>query len=124
MAATIPVLFVSLIVHGRLSYPIYGIRVRTPDIAELIVSIYYGAMHAFAILFSIATLLLSLAMKRGAFGAKIAYLGFATAAFDLMNAYPEVIGPVWGLVSSMFFSAWFVAVGLRLHKMTLSGRAE
>lgn len=121
MAVTIPVLFVSLIVHGRLSYPVYDIQVHTPDIAEFAVAMYYGGMHAVALLFSIATFVLSLAMKHGAFGRNIAYLGFATAAFDLMSAYPQAIGPIWGLVSSIFFAAWFVAVGLKLRRMTSEG---
>jgi hypothetical protein len=59
-------------------------------------------------------------MKHGAFGRNIAYLGFATAGFDLMGGYPEAIGPIWGLVSSIFFAAWFVAVGLKLGRMTTS----
>jgi hypothetical protein len=118
MAATIPVLFVLLIVHGRLSYPVYGIRVHTPDIAEFATGMYYGGMHAVAILFSIATFVLSLAMKRGAFGRNIAYLGFATAAFDVMSGYPEAIGPIGGLVCTIFFTAWFVAVGLKLRTIT------
>ena len=33
IAATIPVMAVILIVHGRLVYPIYGMRIDTPDAA-------------------------------------------------------------------------------------------
>jgi hypothetical protein len=35
IAATIPVVAVMLIVHGRLVYPIYGMRVETPEAAAL-----------------------------------------------------------------------------------------
>ncbi len=36
----------SLIVHGRLVYPQFGMHVTSPDVASLIVAIYYGGMHA------------------------------------------------------------------------------
>jgi hypothetical protein len=35
IAATIPVMAVMLIIHGRLVFPIYGIRVDTPEAAAL-----------------------------------------------------------------------------------------
>jgi hypothetical protein len=37
---------VILIVHGRLVYPIYGMRVDTPEAAALVVMIFYGGLHA------------------------------------------------------------------------------
>jgi hypothetical protein len=117
IAVTIPLLFMLIVVHGRLSYPVFHIRVHSPEIAEFTIAIYYGGMHAVALLFSIATFVLSLAMLRGPFGRNIAYLGFATAAFDLASAYPEAIGPIWYLVCSVFFAAWFAAVGFALHRM-------
>jgi hypothetical protein len=117
MAVTIPGLYVLAIVHGRLVFPVFHIRVHTPEVAELVVAIYYGGLHAVAILLAVATFALSLAMRRGAYGSTIAYLGFATAAFDVMGAYPDVMGPILGLVSGIFFAAWFVAVGFRLYRM-------
>jgi hypothetical protein len=66
------------IVHGRFAYPVYGLRVSTPAVAEIMVAIFYGGLHAIGIVFGIATLGVSLAMKRGVYGNRIAYLGFAT----------------------------------------------
>lgn len=117
MAMTIPVLMVLAIVHGRLMYPVYGIQVHTPEVAEFAVALYYGGLHAVAILFSIATFVVSLAMRRGAYGRNIANLGFTAAIFDLLSAYPEAIGPILGLVSSLLFTAWFFAVGVKLYRM-------
>ena len=45
IAAVIPVIVMLLIVHGRLVYPVYGIRVSSPDVAANIVAVFYGGMH-------------------------------------------------------------------------------
>lgn len=117
MAVTIPVLAMLAIVHGRLMYPVFHVKAHTPEVAELVVALYFGGLHAAAILFAIATFVLSLAMRREAGGRGIAYLGFATAAFDVIGAYPDAIGPILTFVCGVFFAAWFVAVGFRLYRI-------
>jgi len=117
IAATIPVIAVMLIVHGRLVYPIYGMRIDTPDAAALVVMVFYGGVHAIYLLLAVATIVLSLAMKRGAYAKWIAYFGFATAAVDIVGSYPWVIGPVLTLVCEVSFAGWFVAVGSQLVRM-------
>ena len=117
MAVAIPVLMVLLVVHGRLVYPVYGIRVGTPDLAAFVVAIFYGGLHAISLLMGIATFVLSLAMKSGAYGKPVVYLGFATAVADVIGSYPYAIGSVLTLVSQVFFAAWFIAVGAQLYNM-------
>lgn len=117
IAVVIPVIFVLLIVHGRLVFPVYGISVNTPDIAEFAVALYYGGLHATLELLGFATIIVSLAMRRGVYGRNIAYLGFAAGAFDIIGAYPYLIGPILILVSQVLFSGWFVAVGVKLYRM-------
>ncbi|WP_437757200.1 hypothetical protein [Sorangium sp. So ce1389] len=117
MAVVAPVLAVLCIVHGRLVYPVYGIRISTPDVAALVVAIFYGGLHATGLLLGVATLVLSLAMRRGIYGRWILYLGMATSAADLVGAYPYLIGPVATLFCHVLFTAWFVAVGAVLYKM-------
>ena len=117
MAVAIPVLMVLLVVQGRLVYPVYGIRVSTPDLAAFVVAIFYGGLHAISLLMGIATFVLSLAMKSGAYGKPVVYLGFATAVVDIIGSYPYAIGSVLTLVSQVFFAAWFIAVGTQLCKM-------
>ncbi|MGZ3428232.1 MAG: hypothetical protein ACXVCV_16380, partial [Polyangia bacterium] len=41
LAAAIPVLAATLIVHGRLVFPIYDLRIASPAVAELVVAIFY-----------------------------------------------------------------------------------
>jgi len=113
-AVAIPVLFAVAIVHGRLVYDVYGIHVDDPGVAELVVAVYYGGLHAIGIMLAVATLVLSLAMKRGIYGRNIAYLGFATCVFDLVGSYPWSIGTTLVVVSQALFAAWFIAVGLKL----------
>ena len=117
IAAAIPVMAVMLIVHGRLVYPIYGMRVDTPDAAALVVMVFYGGLHAIYLLQAVATIVLSLAMKRGAYTKWIPYFGFATAALDIIGSYPWAIGPVLTLVCELSFAGWFVAVGSQLFRM-------
>jgi hypothetical protein len=88
IAATIPVMAVILIVHGRLVYPIYGMRIATPDAAALVIMVFFGGLHAIYLLLPVATIFLSLAMKRGAYAKWIAYFGFATAVLDIIGSYP------------------------------------
>ena len=59
IAATIPVMAVMLIIHGRLVYPIYGMRVGTPEVAALVVMVFYGGVHAVYLLLAVATIVLS-----------------------------------------------------------------
>jgi hypothetical protein len=116
IAATIPVMAVILIVHGRLVYPIYGMRIDTPDAAALVVMLFYGGLHAIYLLLAVATIVLSLAMKRG-YAKWIAYFGFATAVLDIIGSYPWAIGPVLTLVCELSLGGWFVAVGSQLFRM-------
>ncbi len=46
IATVIPVIAMSLIIHGRLVYPVYGMLTTSPDDAALIVAVFYGGMHA------------------------------------------------------------------------------
>ena len=117
IAATIPVMTVMLIVHGRLVYPIYGMRIDTPEAAALVIMVFYGGLHAIYLLLAVATIVLSLAMKRGAYPKWIAYFGFVTAAFDIIGSYPWAIGPVLTFVCELSFAGWFVAVGSHLFRM-------
>ena len=120
MAATIPVMTVMLIVHGRLVYPIYGMRVGTPEAAAFVVMVFYGGLHAVYLLLAVATIVLSLAMKRAAYARWITYFGFATAALDIVGSYPWAIGPVLTLVCALSFAGWFVAVGSQLLRLPAS----
>lgn len=117
MAVVVPILCVLLIVHGRLVYPVYGLHISDPPVAELVVAIFYGGLHAVGLLMAVATVLLSVAMTRGDFGAPVAMLGFATAVGDVVGAYPYLISPVVLFGCQFLFAAWFVAVGWTLFHM-------
>jgi hypothetical protein len=114
IATTIACLVGLLIVHGRLVYPVYDMRVDTPDIAAFAVIVFYGGLHAVSLVFAVATLILSLAMRGSAYARWVAYMGFATSLFDVIGSYPWLIGPTATVVCSLLFSGWFVAVGWQL----------
>ena len=116
MAVIIPVLFMLLIVQGRLVYPVYGLQTDTPAIAQFVVAVYFGGLHAVGLLVGLATILLSLAMRRAGWGTSVVILGIATGVFDFLNAYPEAIGAALILVSQVLFAAWFLVVGAKLFR--------
>ena len=116
IAVTIPLWAAMLIVHGRLVYPIYGMRVDTPEAATLVVIGFYGGLHAIYLLLAAATIVLSLAMRRGGYAKWIAYLGFATAAFEIVGSYPWTIGPIPTFVCEVFVGGWFAALGSQLFR--------
>ncbi len=116
LALTIPLLAALDIVHGRLVFPVFGLSIRSPDVAELVVALYQGGIHAVLLLFTIATIALSVAMLRAGFGRGVAALGFVTAALDVAGSYPWLIGPVPTLICGVFFAGWLVVVGARLYR--------
>ncbi|MEM8805472.1 MAG: hypothetical protein AAGF01_05550 [Cyanobacteria bacterium P01_G01_bin.38] len=119
LAIIVPVLIVLIIVQGRLIYPVYGLYVSDPAVAEFVVAIFYGGLHAVGLLMAVATFVLSLAMRRGAlFGAPVAALGFATAVGDAVWSYPYLISPVVQFGCQLLLMLWFAAVGWKLFRMS------
>ena len=92
----------------------------TPETATLVVMVFYGGLHVIYLLFAAATIVLSLAMTRGAYTKWIAYFGFATAALDIIGSYPWAIGPILTLLCELSLAGWLVAVGSQLFRMRLS----
>lgn len=117
MAVAVPVYIVLDIVLGRLVYPVYHLEL-SPDIYRLVLSLYYGGMHMIAILMCIATIVLSLAIRRSGMGERFVYLGFAAGIADVLGAFPWLTGAAVELAHQVLFAAWFIAVGLKLlgHK--------
>ena len=110
----IPVLATSLIVQGRLVFPVFGINLSA-NIAELLVSLWYGGLHAAYLLAAGATILVGLDLMKVPAGKMLALLGFATALSDLAGSYPWLISRVPMLVCQTLFGLWFLIVGIKLH---------
>lgn len=121
LAVVIPVNIVLDIILGRLVYPVYDLKFL-PDIYKLILSIYYGGIHAAAIILSIATIILCFVIRRSVLGKLVANFAFLTGIKDLVGAYPWLIGTVMIFVSQLFFSAWFIILCIRILGTT--GQAE
>jgi hypothetical protein len=121
LAIAISVMALLAIVHGRLAYPVYGIRVRTPDVAAFVVALYYGGLHAISLLLGLALVFLGLAMKRGVYWKRIAYWGFVTGPVAILGGYPYAIGPMGTLLCQAIVAAWFVAVGATLSRLGGNG---
>lgn len=117
IAVVIPIFMMLLIIQARFVYPVYGIRVATPEIAELVVALFFGGLHATALLLGGATFVLSLAMKRAVYGRGIAYLGMVTGVLDIVAGYPWLIGPIPTFICGVFFAGWFAAVGWTLYRI-------
>jgi hypothetical protein len=118
LAAAIPVLFALDIIHGRLVYDVYGLRIDTPAIAELAVALFHGGLHATSIMLGVATFVLALAMRRGPFSRGLVAMGLVTGLFDIIGAYPWAIGPALLLACKVLYAAWFMAVGWSLRGLS------
>jgi hypothetical protein len=124
LGIAITVMAFTAVVHGRLVYPVYGIRVDTPDIAAFTVALYYGGLHAISLLLGFAIVLLCLAMRRGGgYGRRIAYFGFVTGAGAIVGGYPYAIGPSITLACEAVVAVWFVVAGATLYRLGQSGPA-
>lgn len=121
IAVVIPIVAVLLIVQGRLVYPVYGLHISDPAVAELVVALFYGGLHAVGLLMAAATCALSLAMRRAAFGGSAVALGFATAVGDTVGAYPYLINPMVLFACQLLFTAWFIVVGWKLCRTDTRG---
>jgi hypothetical protein len=113
LASSIPIFIFLDIILGRLVYPVYNLELSA-DIYKLVLSIYYGGMHLVAIVFSIATLLLSIAIRKSEHGKAIVYFGFVVAVADLISAFPWITGSAIAFACQLLFSAWFVLLGVRI----------
>lgn len=102
----------TVVVHGRLVYPVFDIQAHTADQAELVVAITYGAFHLVALLMAAATLVLATALWERA--RWVAYLGIVTALSDVVAAYPDHVGPQITFACGAMFAAWFAALGVWL----------
>jgi hypothetical protein len=113
-AAIIPTLCAVLVVHGRLAFPVYGITLDDPAIAALVVSLYYGGMHAVSLLLAGTAVMLGLAMRRGIFGSGVGAVGVVAGATQIAVAYPWLVAPILVLIIQAIFAAWLVLAGWRL----------
>ena len=124
LAIAISVMAFGAIVHGRLVYPVYGLRVHTAEVAAFAVALYYGGLHAISLLLGLAIVLLALAMRRGVYGRRIAYVGFVTGACAVVGGYPYAIGPIMTLVCEAVVAVWFVVAGATLYRLGQHGPAS
>jgi hypothetical protein len=116
LAMAIPIMLVLAIVHGRLTYPVYGITLDDSATVALIVSLYYGGAHEVTLLLGVALIIIGLTMRRGTLGRPTAAFGVAAGAFQIAGAYPWLIGPLLASITQAMFAAWLVLIGLRLTR--------
>lgn len=115
LAVTIPVLAGLDIIQGRLVFPVYGVALSAPA-AELVVTLFYGGIHAVGILFGLAAIVLSAAMARAGYGRPVVVLGVASGVLDVVGSYPWLIGPVPALVCRGVFASWLMLLGACLSR--------
>jgi hypothetical protein len=71
-------------------------------------------MHFVNLVFCAATILLCSAIRKSEIGKFVAYFGFIAGIVDFIGAYPWLIGTAISFVTQLFFSAWFVILGIRI----------
>jgi hypothetical protein len=120
LGTVIPVLEMLDIVEGRLVYPVYELGLSF-DVHRLVLSLYHGGMHAVSLLLGGSMILIGLALRDITFMRSTAYLGLLAGVLQILGAYPWLTGFVFNLIVSLFFSVWFVLLGINLlsysHRM-------
>jgi hypothetical protein len=91
----------------------FHIELRAPAVAELVVAMLHGGLHAVAIIRAVATVALGLALR--ATRRSLALAAFATALVDVVGSYPDRIGPIPTFVCGLISSAWLVALGTHVR---------
>jgi hypothetical protein len=114
LSVNIPVMMVLIIIHGRLVYPVYSIKVQEPETLQLLVSLYYGGQHTVGLLLGVATILIALSMRATAYGNVLAWAGVLTGIIDVVGSYPWLRGVPMTIVCELVFAAWFIATGVKL----------
>ena len=127
-ASIFPVLVVLVAIQGRLVYPVFGINMNTPSLAEFVVTSYYGGLHAVDVMAAVATLVLGLSMRRDPNGRLIASLSVIMGIMDMVGSFPWIIGPIADLICQTFFSLWFILLAWVLfasgHEARVSGQTQ
>lgn len=113
LALALPLLAMLDLIEGRRVFPVYGIAV-SPEAAALLTSLSVGGAHAVDLLLAVATVALSVALRRSGWGARLAGLGFVSGALDVAGAYPWLTGPAPLVLGRAVLAAWFVALGSAL----------
>ncbi|MFM9329833.1 hypothetical protein [Paenibacillus mesotrionivorans] len=113
LALNIPVYMILVVVLGRLVYPVYDIEL-SPESYRLVLSLYYGGLHLAFLIFGLAIILLSFAIRKSPIGKPAAYLGFLTGVLAFASAYPWLMGNGAVLAIQLVFTAWLMLVGIRL----------
>lgn len=121
LAVVIPIYVFLDIILGRLVYPVYNIELSA-DIYRLVLSIYYGGMHAAAIILSIATILLCFVIRKSAIGKLAANFGLVVGVLALVGAFPWLIGDLLTFICQLSFSVWLIILGVRIWRG--SGQSE
>lgn len=108
---TIVLFAFALVVEGRLVFPVLGITLRAPEVAEVLVALDYGALHAARLVEVGAALPLALATWTLPRGRVVAAGALVLAVAQVPAAYPEAIGVDALLACDLVLAAWLVAVG-------------
>lgn len=85
-AAVVPINFALLIVQQRLACPVYGVGIDDPAVIALVVSFYYGGMHAVSLLLAGASVMLGLTIRRGTLGSGAGAIGVAARVAQIIAA--------------------------------------
>lgn len=114
-ATTVPVFVMLVIVQGRLVYPVFDIEFTSPEIAEFVIALYYGGLHAVDLILAAATILLARACQADERWKSIAIPGYATGVLSILGSYPYLIGPTASLVCHAAFAVWLLLVSAKLY---------
>ena len=111
----VPINLVSVILQGRLIYPVFSILITNSDFAELIIALYYGGIHVTNMMIGIAISMLSFPMNKDGYGKFHLYYGIATGVLVFLIAGNPWLFPLFlFILTELLVVFWLVMVGVKI----------
>jgi hypothetical protein len=101
------------VVQGRLVYPVYGLNLSV-DSLKLSFSIFYGGLHATALMFGAALFFIGFAMRGTTFNKGMVPYSVIVGFLQIVGAYPWLTPVAFNVLVAMSLSLWMTLTGIMM----------
>ncbi len=116
VALALPLLAMINVVQGRLVYPVYGLNLSV-DALQLSFSILYGGLHATALMFGAALILIGFAMRGATFNKGMVPYSVVVGLLQIAGAYPWLTPTPFNALVSISLSLWMALTGIMMIRV-------
>jgi hypothetical protein len=110
IALALPLLAMLNVAQGRLVYPVYGLNLSV-DSLKLSFSIFYGGLHATALMFGAALFFIGFAMRGSTFNKGMAPYSVVVGGLQIVGAYPWLTPIAFNVLVAISLTLWMTLTG-------------